>query len=826
VDPEQSELSDTAKMLNDVAGQIAPDPAFTARLEHRLTTSPSGPEVSSMLSLKRITPALLWVLAAIVMVLVVDLAIRSLAPAPVPAARHTQAAGTSQAPAPPVDQSTPVPSNKSYDWHGTTLYVAASLPESPAEADVYLGQPAAHATTDEALALAQRFGIQGNLYQNPGEIPGTTDFLVTDGKQSLRVRSSDYFNYTADIIKSYNYLAAVKNPNAQTIIGTFLQSHGFTFPCRIEWSDFRNAYLVEPLTSDGTPLRYEDFAPPMLLIMLDQDGQVAILQASLLGASSDPVGHFGILSTDEAFQRLLDPNTMNGLIESTHSAEAPTHQWNRAYPADQTLTIYGSVSSAASVQPDQPAFIQIDDYPVVGQVSGLDRFSQPTYVAATGRFTVENGIEKFSVDSWKLSDVNEDGFAGTLKAENGQTTLITQDGARYTLPDVPADLPMPFENAYVIGTREGDVFQWKLIDDRMASGGGGGGGGGSGFYKLNLTGTPVPFPSPTAASATTGDASTGGTQYVVKAGDTLGSIASAYGADMATLTQANGLTDPNVLTVGQTLIIPGSGPRAIEALRGMLTITISKQQDGSQFVAYGFLANAGSVPSGYMLLEGADLQALQAYNSRPVDIWGSLEAPHDNGIPVIKVDRCEIPFPDLKVQVLAGTQKLTQISGQPATLFTSSDGITYVQLLADGTTGSSLVGKQGDQMQLEAVAVPGESVGGYPGLHVFAGSLADDPKTGQPLELTITADKPSVIEGPFIGKPATAPTATIEKVELVLFTSDPRYAVAVPGAQPPFFQPVWRFNGHYSNGDEFEILVQAVRGEYLLPELDPYLQGG
>ena len=45
-------------------------------------------------------------------------------------------------------------------------------------------------------------------------------------------------------------------------------------------------------------------------------------------------------------------------------------------------------------------------------------------------------------------------------------------------------------------------------------------------------------------------------EYVVQAGDTLGSIAQAYNVSLEALMQANGLSDANLLEVGQTLVIP------------------------------------------------------------------------------------------------------------------------------------------------------------------------------------------------------------------------------------------------------------------------------
>ena len=44
--------------------------------------------------------------------------------------------------------------------------------------------------------------------------------------------------------------------------------------------------------------------------------------------------------------------------------------------------------------------------------------------------------------------------------------------------------------------------------------------------------------------------------YTVKAGDTLSSIALNFGITTAALMQANGITNPNLLAVGQTIVIP------------------------------------------------------------------------------------------------------------------------------------------------------------------------------------------------------------------------------------------------------------------------------
>jgi len=60
-------------------------------------------------------------------------------------------------------------------------------------------------------------------------------------------------------------------------------------------------------------------------------------------------------------------------------------------------------------------------------------------------------------------------------------------------------------------------------------------------------------------------AQTPGPEYIVQEGDTLYTIALAFGVSVEALQQANGITDPSLLAIGQTLIIPG-----YEGIEGVL----------------------------------------------------------------------------------------------------------------------------------------------------------------------------------------------------------------------------------------------------------------
>jgi len=65
-------------------------------------------------------------------------------------------------------------------------------------------------------------------------------------------------------------------------------------------------------------------------------------------------------------------------------------------------------------------------------------------------------------------------------------------------------------------------------------------------------------------------------------------------------------------------------------------------------------------------------------------------------------------------------------------------------------------------------------------------------------------------------------------VELVYYVSNPYYQVNDPNysQRSPYIQPVWHFHRHYEDGSEFDILIQALKQEFLSPELAPGLSPG
>lgn len=880
------------RKLKGVANETNINAQFYSKLEEKLRDLHRPKRNWFMSAFQQVSPMLRWVALMILLGLVLSWSINTLIPAPQPSTDNTAVPSTIATPTPdvlPDGTSTPVAEEGGFDWRGTKLYLAAPLPQFPTEANVYLLKPDQHATIEEARALAQRFGIQGEIHQAPGELPNTTDYMITDGKQRLYVRSENYFTYYAD----YNANIFLKGGKfidlkpATVAITTFLGMHGFEDEYFIEQApQISGNFYAIPYLPDGHALRYDHNLPARMEFVVTDNGEIL----SVTSAKIDyvQIGSYGIRSAEEVFQEVLNSSEVmqNGVLESVRDGGILNERfWERSYPDDQTITIYGQPISYPAVEAGQPPFISIDSYRVKGNTEGMETLKPDTLVEATGQFTTENGIRTFKVESWTVSDATEHSTPGSLRRkENGQVVLWISSVMEYPIPDAPQDVPLDtllFDSnspLWVSGFMTDEGFYWKTIQyfPDGALNQGGGGGGGTGFYKLNLSGTPVPFPSPMAHPAI----DSGFTEYIVQEGDTLITIAQNFGITVDELMQANDLTEPmifvgqalvipgaqsepsiteyvvqendtaasialnfgisveelrqandlpenNLIFVDQTLFIPGQQEdnpivdRRFEGQRGTLVISIYNQIDGNSHEQFTFVMKNADTSLSYALLEDVSFEALLPYHHRPINIWGTVNRVNENGIPIISVERYDVLFPGLTFQLVLGMQQTIEIDGISATLFTTDEGKSYVQISPDGSLDNSIIGNIGDQVYAEALMVPDEIVIGYPAMRVFNMGMAVNPKNGEPATITITADQPYVLEEEASPGNYTPPTATIEKVELVYYIPDPRYATPAPNTNPQYVQPGWRFYGHYSNGDEFEILVQALKHEFLFPELAP-----
>ena len=89
-------------------------------------------------------------------------------------------------------------------------------------------------------------------------------------------------------------------------------------------------------------------------------------------------------------------------------------------------------------------------------------------------------------------------------------------------------------------------------------------------------------------------------QYTVQTGDTLGSIAQSYGISVNALEQANGISDPNLISVGQTLNVPQPGQGQVgSSFKIIPDSELVYGPASAQFDAAAFIKNAGGYLANY-----------------------------------------------------------------------------------------------------------------------------------------------------------------------------------------------------------------------------------
>jgi LysM repeat protein len=827
---------DIARKLTQVAEQTRANGQFAADLEEKLRGA-HQPRTGWPAVFDQVSPTLRWVALMVLLALVLSLSIKTLIPAPQPAAQNTPVNPKLPTLTPAPDntlENTPAPEGESFDFRGAKLYMSAPMPNSPAQASVYQLLDPEPASAEYAQALAKQFGIDGDVYLTQGQLPNTQAFMVTDGKQQLVVNSETNYTYISDLVaNSQSGYNGFKNDNAEGVIRDYLSSHGFDFHYVLDTSGLFGGYVLTQLAPDGIPMEYEYFSQPVMRITFNQDGSVLSVNASLMKYDSTPLGTFGIISADDALKILLDDSRPAGKIESAHGSADPNavlpQNWYYPYPDNETVNFYGNISVNQPVDASKSAMIFIDNVPLIGNTSGMDSLENYSYVEATGQFVVENGIRKFNVESWD-KNIQQAFVTGSAHREGDNVVITNEDGSggEYILIDPPSDLPLdtkfPDSQLSANGVIVDGKFYWTSIQfiADTSNMGGGGGGGGYGFYQLNLSGTPIPFPTATPAGTTYSPKELASfLRYTVKEGDTVSAIAQTYGTTPEKIIEANNL-DGGVLMVGTTLVIPGvPGTTHFDGERGTVQVQIYEKPNGTRRTQYTFLSEKDG---SYYQLTGDNLEPLEKVVNRPIDIWGTISF-DENGMPSMNMEKFDVPYPDLQFEVLTGTQEMKVIDGMQVVLF-STAGTTYVQVAGTGGYPDSNYYPDAGEVNVEALRVPGETYKGYPAMRTFSFAPAKNPVTGDPIEIRRNAETISVLPDPFgDGDHYVQPDIVIDHVELMYYVSNPMYQ---QGDNPQanaglrYIQPAWHFQGHYSNGDALDVLIQALKQEYLSPDLSPH----
>lgn len=198
--------------------------------------------------------------------------------------------------------------------------------------------------------------------------------------------------------------------------------------------------------------------------------------------------------------------------------------------------------------------LQVGQVLRVPNADGATEDGLPTPTPEPFTYTVEPGDTLFSIALRFEISPNEIVAANTLADPNnvfvGQQLLIpgyqptqasSADADPTASPDDPAiHIVQPGEALSVIAQKYGITLAELVAVNRIAN------------PNLVSPGTQLVIPGLTAAELKAANQIT----HVVQTGDTIGSIAAQYGVTVAALAEANRIANPNLIRVGDRLIIP------------------------------------------------------------------------------------------------------------------------------------------------------------------------------------------------------------------------------------------------------------------------------
>lgn len=770
-----------ANALRAAAAAAQPDPRFAAQLEARLKQSIAptrGPSLFNFLWSPTVKRFSAFTLVTVLILVLLLGGAWLLKPQPQPALPDTEAP-TSTPPATAAQTDGTSDATVSVTEAATVSAATATLipateaplvppqfaagvtfPTAPATANLYT-QALQPLTADAAKQMAQQIGVNGILYTSQGESNDPV-YIVTDGQARVTfvaLPTNLYFvvNYPLTLD---DHGQPLPNDQRQTIAAEFLKAHNL-LPAAYQ----AEPNLNNPNSFDFYPvmdgLRVTQGTNPLITVSVTATGQVR--SVSYQGPQLTPLGTLPIISAEAAWQKAND-SSGRGVLASSYYVAPPTvpyQAWARQYQPNAAVDMAGYLEVLKSVDPNDPPFLDLNNWPLNGKVQGLAAHgSGPIHVL--GHITADDaGRLWLTVDQWQAVSQTDFNLIGHIERQGTDAFLVTSD-SRYRLPDLPDDVPanvdVNISGAVVPGTDP--RLEWWVVNMGEGGGGGGGGGGGIGFLEISLT--------PVAQA-----------------------------------------------TVQPTPFAPYQIGDPIADVHGELGVTRQQNTDGSLETHYTI--SIYSATSGYMLnLLGDKLAGTEAYNYLPVRVWGTITAIHPESYSLdVQVDKIEPVYPDLKIQAWIGNDAVATVSDKKVDLISSADGQKFVVDFTVNPPAGYEPGPMGSpdlKTIYEGYIVPDQTFGGYPLVHIFSTASGND------LDLSTYQLRSSQI--PVNNPPGTGAvpsTLTIEKIDLVYLAQDFSHGSPQPAADCTCrtVQPIWRFIGHTADGQGYEIEVQAVTDDYL-----------
>jgi murein DD-endopeptidase MepM/ murein hydrolase activator NlpD len=285
----------------------------------------------------------------------------------------------------------------------------------------------------------------------------------------------------------------------------------------------------------------------------------------------------------------------------------------------------------------------------------------------------------------------------------------------------------------------------------------------------------------------------GGPVYIVQPGDNLWGISQRFGVSIDALTQENGITDPNQLTIGMRLVIPG-----LEGLQGVLTTE--------------------SIPF------GESLWSLSRRYAIPVDLLVRLNK-FTNPESVAAGASLIIPISEeAEAETELKGDRVTLETGQSLLELAINQGVNPWVLMADNELSSSWAVLPGDTLHL-----PGNDPGPGALPESIALAVADDLPViqGQTISVKLTAPAEVALSGDIAGRQLNFhqdQDGTWVALQGLHVMMDPGYyplrlqGALADGTSFAFSQPIYVQDGGYPYDPPLVVNSETVDVENTQPE--------
>lgn len=677
---------------------------------------------------------------------------------------------------------------------GAELLLGVELPKSPNRAPVYNVTENVPDTSEAALAWAQTFDLPDpQVYRDLRE-PEALVVMGSDGR-TLTFRPAGPMGGI-----HYGNSAAVDVPGDAPFFGqaleaalAFLRVHNllpdhYRIALTDEdgsQSDAGRVSLDVTVELEGQPLTGD---AAVIQVVVNAAGEVQYAYFPLL--TFERLHDYPILSAREAWEALLSGEAFRLETDHTSHIGADTRTFRRPAPAHtvgETVTVRGWTQILAPEQPGQPVWAEVTTQDgsrfLLRDIPNTDALTRIGYddIEVSGLLAENLGPNawRLAVQTWEvvpaMNPVPLQSLVGTFQREGNAAWLVDDNGARYPLPDPPAELDdgARIEVAVPVGFTPGAPLDWQYLS------------------------TP-PY------------------------------------AEQAPIAQMSGSTVSVVVqpeSVGETLAPqpPFALGQTVE-VTGMVAATLLREGDQEWLEAS--LTRIPGVEYDYPL-SGTDamMQELAQLNRLYARIEGRIVSTDDpralygQGIEVTSVEKL---WPEEQRYVFIGHVTQETIDGQDVAVLTEcgrNERYILESFFAGMNQDFVTHVTEERQVRIEGVVRSGMMLAGLPIVRVDGMSSG-----GEIDRLPCAAPSPIEPGSQIVERDnrleRTMQTAfTVERVELIYYY-EPAYASTSPSPSTVYrlpstlLQPVWRFSGVSGDGlTRFTAYVQAVREDYVADEV-------